>query len=454
MKNYFSLLISYILKGSIRTIKIKKNIIALTLLKGINVCIGFFLIPLTLGYLEPAKYGIWLTLSSIVSWVGYFDLGLSNGLRNKLGEAFATNDKKTARILVSTTFASLLIIVLVLNIFFWIINPFLNWTTILNVNSRITHETNILVIVVFTLFSFQFLTGLISAVIATDQRPALANSFSVLASLISLIVIYILTLFTNNSLLYLGISLSIISFIIPLIASIYFFKTKYNDISPMFSFVDFSKIKNIANQGIQFFILQITTLVLTMSDLLIISRLYGPKEVVPYNISYRLFGFVIILFGLFTTPFWAAYNEAYIKNDYSWIKRATNKLILFWGISVILVIILISISKYVFKFWIGNKVVIPNSLSLFMGIFVLLQTLNSIFATFIYSTGKLVILTYTAILLSIINIPLCIFFAKNLNLGTLGIILATIVCTLFNLVIAFLQYFKIINRKATGIWIK
>ena len=212
---------SYFLQGSIRTIKIKKNIILLTLLKIINVLVGLLIVPLTLNYLEPNKYGIWLTISSIIAWVGYFDLGLSNGLRNKLGEAFAVNDLITARILVSTTFASLLIIVLLINTIFWILNPFLNWTTILNVKNSMSNEIHILVIFVFTLFSLQFLTGVVTAVISTDQRPALANSFSVFSSLLSLGAIYLLTLTTKNSLLYLGLTLSTISFLVPLLASFF-----------------------------------------------------------------------------------------------------------------------------------------------------------------------------------------------------------------------------------------
>ena len=454
MKIIFSWFNIHILKRSDRSNMVKKNIFFLTILKFISVCSSLILVPLTLRYLEPNKYGIWLTLSSIVAWVGYFDLGLSNGMRNKLGEAFANNDLKTARVLVSTTFASLLIMVIFLNIFFWIINPFLNWNSILNVNVSMKNEINLLVFVVFTLFSFQFLTGLIIAVINSDQQPALANSINVFSSLLSLIVIYLLTLMTKNSLLFLGISLSAVSFIVPLTASICFFKFKYNNISPSFAYVDFRKITSIAKQGVQFFILQITTIILTMTDLLIISRLYGSKEVVPYNIAYRLFGYVIIVFGIFTTPLWASYNEAYNKNDYSWIKRVTNKMVFLWVILVSGVFCLIAFSNFIYKFWIGNQIVIPISLTFYMGVFVILQSLNSIFATFIYSTGKLLILTYTAIFISIINIPLCLLLSKYFNFGTSGIIIATILCTSLNLIIVIYQYNKIINNKATGIWIK
>ena len=90
--------------GEERSVKIKKNITALVFLKGISVIIAFLLVPMTLHYLNSVQYGIWLTLSSIVAWMVYFDFGLGNGLRNKLAEALAQSDFELAKSYVSTAY--------------------------------------------------------------------------------------------------------------------------------------------------------------------------------------------------------------------------------------------------------------------------------------------------------------------------------------------------------------
>lgn len=72
--------------------------------KGGTILISLILVPMTLSYLNPYEYGIWLTLSSTLAWIYTFDIGLGNGLRNKLTEALALNDLKLARIYVSTSF--------------------------------------------------------------------------------------------------------------------------------------------------------------------------------------------------------------------------------------------------------------------------------------------------------------------------------------------------------------
>ncbi|MBL7937415.1 MAG: hypothetical protein JNM51_16535, partial [Bacteroidia bacterium] len=85
---------SLINKGHSRSVKAKKNILASVLIKGISVVTSFVLVPLTIHYLNPINYGIWLTLYSVISWFGLLDIGLGNGLRNKFAEAIANNDKQ------------------------------------------------------------------------------------------------------------------------------------------------------------------------------------------------------------------------------------------------------------------------------------------------------------------------------------------------------------------------
>ena len=66
-------------KGNQRSVMAKKNVLASMLIKGADVVIYLLLVPLTLGYLNAYEYGIWLTLSSILTWINSFDIGLGNG---------------------------------------------------------------------------------------------------------------------------------------------------------------------------------------------------------------------------------------------------------------------------------------------------------------------------------------------------------------------------------------
>ena len=102
-----------------------------------GILVSLLLVPFTLDYLNPYEYGIWITLNSILTWINYFDIGLGNGLRNKLGEAIAGRDMKLGRVYVSTTFALLTVIVGILCIGILIANNFIDWNSVLNTNPRI-----------------------------------------------------------------------------------------------------------------------------------------------------------------------------------------------------------------------------------------------------------------------------------------------------------------------------
>jgi O-antigen/teichoic acid export membrane protein len=182
--------------------------------------------------------------------------------------------------------------------------------------------------------------------------------------------------------------------------------------------------------------------------------MYGPEEVTPYNIAFKYFSIITMGFAIITTPFWSAYTDAYHKEDYAWIKRITAKLALFWCLLVIMVIGMILFSGIFYKIWIGDKVQIPFLLSVSMGVWVLMSSWTSIFGNFLSGVGKIRLSLFHSIVMIFVNIPLSIFLAKYLNMGSTGVIIGTCLCVLPQVFLHPIQYRKIVNFKAKGIWNK
>lgn len=57
--------------------------------KAVAMASSFLAIPLMIGYLGQEQFGVWSTLLTVISWVVFFDLGVGNGLRNKVAESLA-----------------------------------------------------------------------------------------------------------------------------------------------------------------------------------------------------------------------------------------------------------------------------------------------------------------------------------------------------------------------------
>ena len=110
--------------------KVNFNIAVSFALRGISIIISFLIVPYSLKLLDTNKYGIWLAISSTVSWISILDIGLANGLRNKVAEYIAKKEYDQAKIAVSSTYAILLLIILPIALIFSIAAPFINWNSV------------------------------------------------------------------------------------------------------------------------------------------------------------------------------------------------------------------------------------------------------------------------------------------------------------------------------------
>lgn len=428
-----------------------KNIGISIFIKGGSIFISFVLVPLTLGYLNPYEYGVWLTLNSVLSWVYMFDIGLGNGLRNKLTEALANQDYELGKIYVSTTFFFMFIIGGGFYGLFSIAQIFLNWHTILNVQPESIPNLNSIITVVFAFVSGNFIFKTIGVIYTSHQYPAANDFITFCGNLLSLIIIYILTKTTNGSLQWVaysfsGIPVLVYIFVIPITFKI------FPKIKPSISYIKFKYGKSLMGLGIKFFIIQIATVIVLMSSNILISKIFGPEEVTPYNIAFKLFSIVTFGFGILMSPLWAAVTDAMTRNDYGWIKNILKKFMLLWLLSIIGVIILIFISPYIYKIWLHSEVEVPMILSIFSGVYVTIMVGLSIFANIVNGFGKLRIQFIFSTIEAIIYIPLSIILSHYIGIS--GIIIALCITMSLGFFWAPYQTFRLLNRTATGIWNK
>jgi O-antigen/teichoic acid export membrane protein len=210
--------------------------------------------------------------------------------------------------------------------------------------------------------------------------------------------------------------------------------------------------KNLVQLGIKFFIIQISSLIVFTTDNIIITQIFTPGEVTVYNVAYKYFNIIPLVFGVILTPFWSAYTEAYAKKDFQWIRMSTKKLLKIWIIFVLVILVMLGISREFYGIWTESRINVPFILSAFMGLFAIIQMWNNIFTYFINGVGKIKLQLYLSSFAGILNIPLSIMLAKTLNLGVTGVIIATSVCMLFGTFLIPIQYYKILNQKDEGIW--
>ncbi len=422
-----------------RSSNIIKNIFGSFAVKGVSILANLALIPLTIDYLSDVKYGIWLTISSILAWINFFDIGLGHGLRNKLTEAITKDEIHKAKSYVSTAYISITIMCAVLFGIFMIINHFMDWNKLLNIPSTVGDNMNEIAIIVFSMFAIQFIFQLINSILLSTQQSYKVGLFSMISNVFALLGVLILKHFIKESLYYIAFVFSGIPVLVYAILNIFYFKNSFKSFSPSIKFFRRDALKDVLHVGIKFFVIQISVLVLMGTSNILICHYMNPAFVPPYSVAFRYFSIITMLFSIIMVPYWSAYTEAYIKNDFVWIRKTIKQALRLLGLFVIAAFVMLLVSRYAYPILAHEEKVtskIDFSLSLLMMVYVILISFGSVFIMFLNGIGQIKLQMTINLIGMCLFFPLSYLFVKILDMGLSGIMLATIIGGMYGYLVA------------------
>lgn len=436
--------------GEGRTLAVKKNIVYSILIKVLSIVVSFILVPLTIGYVSSELYGVWLTLSSILTWLTFLDFGFSQGLKNKLTEAIANDDWIRGKKLVSTTYFLMILIFVPLCIIIQLLIPVVDWCKLLNISTEYQSDiiTTLHVLMVFC--CVQMIVNVVVSVIAAFQKVALSNSFGVLGNVISLIIIYILTKFCPPSLLYLCFSLAAMPIVVTVIASVVLFSTSMKQISPSIKSIDISLVKELFNLGYKFFIINIQAVILYQTTNVIISNVSSPLWVTSYNLAYKYLSIAMMLFTIATQPLWPAFADAYARSDFSWMKNVKFKMTKFYYLCAIGCLFMAILAPWIYHIWVGDSVNVPVFMTWIVTLYILVYCWGNFNGILLVGMSKLKLNTIIVTLGMLVHIPLS--YCLSGIIGAYGVVVSMILINLVYGIIYRIQLNKILEGTAVGIW--
>lgn len=438
------------MKHNTRSILLQKNIVASFLVKGWSAIVVLMMLPLTLNCLGSYQNGVWLTISSLLVWIDQMDIGLGNGMRNSLAVNVAHFDYDKAREVVSSTVAMLSLIVfplcMAMVILVWNVDVY----SFLNVIPEAIPELRIAITSAVILVCMTFVMKFIGNVYMGMQLPAISNGLLALGQTLAFILTWILykcdkATFTNV------VVVNTISPLITYVASYpYTFYKKFYYLRPGLSYVNLNTAFKLGNLGVKFFWLQIAALIQFFTTNIIISKFFTPEMVTPYQISYRYLSLMLVVFNVVCMPYWNATTDAYEKNDIEWIKEASKKMHTFSLVIFLGLVIMTLVSPFVYSVWIGSDTIVPFPMTCMMALYIFLVIFSTRYSYFLNGIGTLGMqlrLTISAVLF----VP-CAWFVCYLTNSIIGLMAVMCILNLPAIVIYIIQFKKIINGKANGIW--
>lgn len=401
---------------------LEKNMIVSGASKPLSMLISYIYVPIALNYLGVEKYGIWSTILTILSWISYFDIGIGNGLRNRLTESLAKKDGESRK-LVSSVYALTAIIMSVVATVFSIIASHAKWERIFGVQD-IGENLAALVIISVIVVAINFVLSICRNILYALQKSANVSILEILVQGINLIGLLIARIFTSEN-LFVMVSIYGMSMItVNAVASVILF-SKHKECQPSIFQVDIEVGKSVVNVGVQFLVIQLCALVLFTTDSFIISYMFGASDVTPYSTVNKLFNAVIRVYAALLMPTWGAVAKIKAENKLHTVKPLMRKLYMlmipFLGGTSLLILLFRPIARV----WLGMDLDYGNGLIIFGGFYCILNIWTNMHGCIANGLGILKEQMVMAIVQATVNIPLSIFFAREMNLGTAGILLGT-----------------------------
>ena len=397
-----------------RTNVIKKNIVISFIYKMLSIALSLAIVPVTVNYVNGEQYGIWLTISSIVAWIGYFDLGLGHGLRNKYAVAKARGNVKLIKQLIRTIMFALV-----------------------------------------GFFCLNMVFKILNSLLLADQRTGYASGITVIEQFCSLLIILIISNTLEANLFNLVFTYSCVPCFVLLALSLYHFLSKngfFRQYRPSLKLVNPSLCSGLLTLGGKFFVIQVSLVFIFQSVNIILSRNCGQLAVTQYNLSYKYFQILYMISVILMTPYWSAFTDAYAKKDFEWMKKTYTRILRISLLFIPAYIVMLLLAPLFFELWIGKQVEIPFFLNVTMGIYILAQTYCGVQMFIINGIGKVLIQLIVYVSFAILSIPLMSFL--SFEYGYQGILFVLILVYLVQAVFGNLQINKIISQTAKGIWVK
>ncbi len=370
------------------------NVLLAFAVKGLSLVVSMFSMPLYIRYFDNNEVlGIWYTILSVLSWITLCDLGLGNGLRNSFTTAYATGDTAQGRKYVSSTYISLLALILPVLFLGGCALPFLDLNAFLKVSPELLSPDTLFVSVLILLFGIgvHFLLKPVTSIIYALQRSALNNIIALISSVLPLL--YVLCA-PSGTLAENLIRLSVVHVIainLPLlVATIVLFKGECKAYAPALREVDRSTAKAMLSMGMKFFLAQLFFMFLMSTNEVFITRLFSADDVVSYSAYYRIFMLVGSLFMLSLTPLWSRVTKDLAEKKYRKIYKTNRFLYLLSAVASVLEFLLVFFLQWIFDFWLGESsfaVHIPTAL--IFALFGSLYICNIVLTTVANGIGEL-----------------------------------------------------------------
>ncbi len=399
---------------------IVKNVLGAFLVKGGALIVTLLSTPAFITYFnDQTVLGVWYTLLSVLTWFLNFDLGIGNGIRNNLVEAFTQKDMKKAREVISSGLLSCLLVTLALSAVGVSLCFVINWNTVLNISAEILPSSVLRtsVLVVFAAIMLRFLLTTVNSMFYALQMSAVNNGLALCVSVLQLLYVLLFTSANpREALVHISVVFLVTSNLPLLVAAVVLFCTKLRAAVPSVWCIQRAEMKKVLKVGGAFFLCQIFYMLIVNTNEFLISFFFDPTCTTEYTFYYKITSILSMLVTLAMTPIWSAVTKGMTENNWPWIRSLYQKLKwLAWG-AVAVCFCVVPFLQPIMDVWLGAGVLkvelwVSLSFALFGGAFIY----SSILSTLVCGMARMKLQAICYGVGVVLKMLFVVFFARRIG---------------------------------------
>jgi O-antigen/teichoic acid export membrane protein len=322
----------------------------------VTAAVSFIVLPISVRYLGNEGYGLMVTITSVVGWLQFTNLGIGLGLQNALTDETAKGNIEAQRELVSTAVISLLGIGFVLLLVGLAAFPFVNWLRVFPpTTDRYVAEIPWTVLIVFVGFISTVVLGFVSPIYAARQELHIGSIQGLVTSLMSLagtfVAVYVRWGLVGLTACTIGVT-AVLQWAFALWT---IYGRGLKQLRPTLSRVTRSAAGRVYKTGIAFLVLQICNIAFFQIDAFLIAHFLSTDQVTPYSVAQKVFLQCAGIFAIVTGSLWAAYGNAKALGDIAWIRRTHRQMVkIFLLLFGALAIMMTLIGHRLLSWWVGS----------------------------------------------------------------------------------------------------
>jgi O-antigen/teichoic acid export membrane protein len=401
--------------------------LASMLAKVMSIATALISVPLTLHYLGAERYGMWMTMSSLVAMLGFADFGIGNGILNAVAGAHGRDEAAAIREYVSSGLFVLSLIAVAILLLFAGAYHFVPWYKIFNVTSPGARaDAAPALAILIACFAAAIPLGVVQRVQMGLQKGFMASLWQCFSSLLGLGGV-VLAIYFQAGLVWLVLAFAGAPLIASLFNTIIYFGWLHPAVSPAPVSVSRRATMEIAHMGLLFFVLQIVSALAYTSDNIVIAQILGAKAVAAYAVPQRLFSIIPMVLAMVLAPLWPAYGEATARGDTAWVNHTFKRsFALAVGLATITSAFLVLVGGPLIRLWVNGAVVPSLLLLVGLGAWQVVQAGGNAIAMLLNGTSVIKFQVIIAAATGIAAIIAKIFMVKAI--GVSGAVWATTAC--------------------------